>query len=72
MVDYRFPHMQPAPSISLMSVGKDDEKNQNHNQVVRSRIESGLDVRTTIMLRNIPNKLDWVSGYLISFRVVPC
>ncbi|KAH9860225.1 hypothetical protein IAQ61_012009 [Plenodomus lingam] len=30
-----------------------------HNRVRRERILDGGDVRTTIMLRNIPNKLDW-------------
>jgi hypothetical protein len=32
-----------------------------HNRVRRERILDGSDVRTTIMLRNIPNKMDWVS-----------
>jgi hypothetical protein len=32
-----------------------------HNRVRRERILDGNDVRTTIMLRNIPNKMDWVS-----------
>lgn len=31
-----------------------------HNRVRREHIIDGTDVRTTIMLRNIPNKLDWV------------
>ncbi|KAB5570434.1 RNA recognition motif 2-domain-containing protein [Coniochaeta sp. 2T2.1] len=30
----------------------------NHNHVETSRIRDGIDVRTTIMLRNIPNKVD--------------
>ncbi|KIW97070.1 uncharacterized protein Z519_02462 [Cladophialophora bantiana CBS 173.52] len=30
----------------------------NHNAVDISRIQAGLDVRTTIMLRNIPNRVD--------------
>lgn len=30
------------------------------NRVRRDRIEDGTEIRTTIMLRNIPNKLDWV------------
>jgi hypothetical protein len=30
------------------------------NGVVREKILNGQDVRTTIMLRNIPNKQDWV------------
>ncbi|KAF1850911.1 uncharacterized protein K460DRAFT_350904 [Cucurbitaria berberidis CBS 394.84] len=32
-----------------------------HNRVRRDRILDGSDVRTTVMLRNIPNKLDWMS-----------
>lgn len=32
--------------------------NGAHNQVSVSRIQAGVDVRTTIMLRNIPNKVD--------------
>jgi hypothetical protein len=31
-----------------------------HNKVIRKRIDDGSDVRTTVMLRNIPNKMDWV------------
>ncbi|KAI0180246.1 RNA recognition motif 2-domain-containing protein [Hypoxylon sp. FL1284] len=32
--------------------------NNHHNHVDITRIEGGIDVRTTIMLRNIPNKVD--------------
>ncbi|KIW57228.1 hypothetical protein, variant 4 [Exophiala xenobiotica] len=32
--------------------------NANHNAVDIARIQSGMDVRTTIMLRNIPNRVD--------------
>ncbi|KAF2261140.1 hypothetical protein CC78DRAFT_608714 [Lojkania enalia] len=32
-----------------------------HNRVHRVCVENGSDVRTTIMLRNIPNKMDWLS-----------
>lgn len=35
-----------------------------HNRVRRERILDGSDVRTTIMLRNIPNKMDWVCHIL--------
>jgi hypothetical protein len=31
------------------------------NRVDRDRIQQGMDVRTTIMLRNIPNKMDWLA-----------
>lgn len=36
-----------------------------HNRVRRERILDGGDVRTTIMLRNIPNKLDWVCHHTL-------
>ncbi|KAF2181822.1 hypothetical protein K469DRAFT_517242, partial [Zopfia rhizophila CBS 207.26] len=32
-----------------------------HNRVLKERIVSGQDVRTTVMLRNIPNKMDWMA-----------
>ncbi|OAA55600.1 meiosis protein [Niveomyces insectorum RCEF 264] len=32
--------------------------NGHHNQVDVNRIRNGVDVRTTVMLRNIPNKVD--------------
>ncbi|KAF2750458.1 hypothetical protein M011DRAFT_243337 [Sporormia fimetaria CBS 119925] len=32
-----------------------------HNRVRRERILDGSDIRTTVMLRNIPNKMDWLS-----------
>ncbi|KAB2100364.1 hypothetical protein AG0111_0g11334 [Alternaria gaisen] len=32
-----------------------------HNRVRRERILDGSDVRTTVMLRNIPNTLDWMA-----------
>jgi hypothetical protein len=38
-----------------------------HNRVRRERILDGNDVRTTIMLRNIPNKMDWVSFSFLHF-----
>lgn len=34
--------------------------NDQHNRVRRERILDGSDIRTTVMLRNIPNKMDWV------------
>ncbi|KAI1265087.1 RNA recognition motif 2-domain-containing protein [Xylariaceae sp. FL1019] len=34
------------------------QQSNSHNHVDISRIEEGTDVRTTIMLRNIPNKVD--------------
>ena len=32
-----------------------------NNNVVRARILKGQDVRTTIMMRNIPSKMDWMT-----------
>ncbi|KAF1974553.1 hypothetical protein BU23DRAFT_461479 [Bimuria novae-zelandiae CBS 107.79] len=45
------------------------EADQAHNKVFRERIEAGIDVRTTIMLRNIPNKLDWMTLKALLDRV---
>lgn len=58
MTAYR--HQQPSPT------GRNEVNThpaESHNRVRRDRIFDGTDVRTTIMLRNIPNKLDWVSNY---------
>ncbi|KAI1617806.1 RNA recognition motif 2-domain-containing protein [Exophiala viscosa] len=38
--------------------GRRGNQNGNHNAVDIARIQSGADVRTTIMLRNIPNRVD--------------
>ncbi|KIW71261.1 hypothetical protein, variant 1 [Phialophora macrospora] len=38
--------------------GRRVAQNMNHNAVDVARIQAGLDVRTTIMLRNIPNRVD--------------
>ncbi|KAG0648563.1 Meiosis mei2 [Hyphodiscus hymeniophilus] len=35
-----------------------DRASGQHNQVEIHRIKQGIDVRTTVMLRNIPNKID--------------
>ncbi|POS85921.1 hypothetical protein EPUL_000940 [Erysiphe pulchra] len=37
---------------------KNRQSNGTHNMVDINRIREGVDVRTTIMLRNIPNKID--------------
>ncbi|KAL9623254.1 MAG: hypothetical protein Q9160_002360 [Pyrenula sp. 1 TL-2023] len=51
---------QPSPEYSYAPVSR-VARGQNfpngHNQVNLDRIRAGLDVRTTIMLRNIPNKV---------------
>ena len=41
-----------------------------HNRVRRERILDGSDVRTTIMLRNIPNKMDWVRDLLMPAMMI--
>ncbi|KAF4512717.1 hypothetical protein G6O67_000064 [Ophiocordyceps sinensis] len=62
-----------SPSRPLPSFGRSEARRQNamrisrssyhgvashHNHVDIHRIRDGIDVRTTIMLRNIPNKVD--------------
>jgi hypothetical protein len=47
--------------VNAPSLPPRDERDERHNRVYRAKIVEGSDVRTTIMLRNIPNKLDWVS-----------
>jgi hypothetical protein len=54
LVGYR-PAPNPLPSTPIYRHPADA-----HNRVRRDRILDGSDVRTTIMLRNIPNKMDWV------------
>ncbi|KAH7144667.1 hypothetical protein B0J13DRAFT_635969 [Dactylonectria estremocensis] len=66
-------HNDFSPSRSTSSYSRVDARRQNatrvarspyhsasshHNHVDISRIRDGIDVRTTIMLRNIPNKVD--------------
>ncbi|KAK4188698.1 putative meiosis protein [Podospora australis] len=53
--DNRFNHRQNA-----MRVNRSPQYNTagHHNHVDVNRIREGTDVRTTIMLRNIPNKVD--------------
>ncbi|KAI9887754.1 MAG: hypothetical protein M1823_000395 [Watsoniomyces obsoletus] len=59
-------HMQVAPyqPVRRMNAGNNGRRNGgrqsdgNRNIVHVERIREGQDVRTTIMLRNIPNKLD--------------
>lgn len=48
------PRLQPAP---LKHAFHPSTYASSHNQVNLERIRAGLDVRTTIMLRNIPNKV---------------
>lgn len=48
---------QPLPVAPFRGSRHHDQ----HNRVRRERVADGSDIRTTVMLRNIPNKLDWVS-----------
>lgn len=57
----RFMDFRHAPIVNAPSFPVRDDREASHNRVYRSKIVEGSDVRTTIMLRNIPNKLDWVS-----------
>lgn len=52
--------VSPAPSMAVSRLGgrRQDFASSPHNVVDVTRIRQGLDVRTTIMLRNIPNKID--------------
>ena len=53
------PHSCQRRSPIRMGGRADHEYNSGHHNVVDvERIRHGLDVRTTIMLRNIPNKID--------------
>lgn len=64
----RFMDFQHAPLVNAPTVPTSHiEMDTEHNRVKREKIINGSDVRTTIMLRNIPNKLDWVSCLWTSF-----
>ncbi|PVI07690.1 hypothetical protein DM02DRAFT_512225 [Periconia macrospinosa] len=60
-----FPHQPPTPT------GQNNSSHpaESHNRVRRDPILKGEDVRTTIMLRNIPNKLDWMALKTLLDRV---
>lgn len=47
-----------AENTTMMTARR--HPNDQHNRVRRERIVDGSDIRTTVMLRNIPNKMDWV------------
>lgn len=55
-----------SSETTLMSARR--HPNDQHNRVRRERILDGSDIRTTVMLRNIPNKMDWV--WLTSFSTM--
>ncbi|SLM35773.1 meiosis protein mei2 [Lasallia pustulata] len=52
---YSLQHRGPARMVGRQN---SDYTSGHHNVVDVERIRRGLDVRTTIMLRNIPNKID--------------
>lgn len=56
----RFMDFQHAEVKSAPAFPPEKAADKNHNRVIYEKIKEGIDVRTTIMLRNIPNKLDWV------------
>ncbi|CAO2649560.1 Nn.00g069450.m01.CDS01 [Neocucurbitaria sp. VM-36] len=56
----RFVGFRPAPE-RYGPAAVYHHPHDHHNRVRRERIIDGSDVRTTVMLRNIPNKLDWLS-----------
>ncbi|ESZ99458.1 hypothetical protein SBOR_0220 [Sclerotinia borealis F-4128] len=47
-----------TPQGQLRGRGASNPAASHHNHVDISKINAGLDVRTTVMLRNIPNKVD--------------
>ncbi|KAF2638953.1 hypothetical protein P280DRAFT_404151 [Massarina eburnea CBS 473.64] len=60
------PRMDPKSRLTVFRgsqahIAKGSNPYESHNRVRLERIQDGTDVRTTIMLRNIPNKLDWMS-----------
>ncbi|EOA89430.1 uncharacterized protein SETTUDRAFT_159809 [Exserohilum turcica Et28A] len=59
---YRFaPHHHIPDQHSDRRSSYHNHPHDQHNRVRRERILDGSDVRTTVMLRNIPNKLDWMA-----------
>ncbi|KAJ6439979.1 meiosis protein MEI2 [Purpureocillium lavendulum] len=51
-------HTPPSPALTTHNGSPYHNVASHHNHVDISRIRDGIDVRTTIMLRNIPNKVD--------------
>ncbi|KAE8850787.1 hypothetical protein PTNB85_01203 [Pyrenophora teres f. teres] len=54
-------HLQLPDRWSDRRSNQSAHPHDQHNRVRRQRILDGSDVRTTVMLRNIPNKLDWMA-----------
>ncbi|KAL5393755.1 hypothetical protein PMIN06_011105 [Paraphaeosphaeria minitans] len=65
----RFMEFRHAPIVNPPTMEPREERDVTHNKVYRAKIVAGSDVRTTIMLRNIPNKLDWLSLKTLLDRV---
>ncbi|CAL1708250.1 unnamed protein product [Somion occarium] len=49
--------LSSAPSPGHQGAGGDSPENHEKNQLDLEKIESGLDTRTTVMIKNIPNKM---------------
>jgi hypothetical protein len=64
---YRFAPNHHIADYSDRRSSYHNHPHDQHNRVRRERILDGSDVRTTVMLRNIPNKLDWVRIFRYSF-----
>jgi hypothetical protein len=56
-----FPGYNTSPTRRPYFDRQSSHPHDQHNRVRRERILDGSDVRTTVMLRNIPAALDWVS-----------
>ncbi|RKF58583.1 putative rna recognition domain-containing protein 2 [Golovinomyces cichoracearum] len=55
---YNSGQRRSSPKTPHYISAKNRQNNGTHNMVDINRIREGVDVRTTIMLRNIPNKID--------------
>ncbi|KAI6247737.1 Meiosis protein mei2 [Erysiphe necator] len=55
---YNLGSRRNSPKVPPYILRKNRQSNGTHNMVDINRIREGVDVRTTIMLRNIPNKID--------------
>jgi hypothetical protein len=66
------PKDQERGRLIPRGISTNDRRNDVMNRVRRDKIVDGSDVRTTVMLRNIPNKLDWVSAEYTSLSKCFC
>ncbi|KAI1281417.1 RNA recognition motif 2-domain-containing protein [Xylaria sp. FL0933] len=58
IVQRQFPGLNRRQNATRISRSPYYQQTNSHNHVDVNRIREGTDVRTTIMLRNIPNKVD--------------